>query len=133
MDEITTPTKILLHKQSKMLELIYGDTSYSLSFELLRVHSPSAEVKGHGPGQQVLQVGKKNVSIDKLEMTGNYALRIIYDDGHESGIYTWEYLFQLCQEQNSLWQKYLDDLHRANKSRDPSVQVVTLMEPTKPI
>lgn len=123
------PTKVQLHRRSKQLELHFHGQAYQLSCEFLRVHSPSAEVKGHGPGQEVLQTGKKNVGIDSLEATGNYALRIVFDDGHDSGIYSWEYLYRLCREQESMWQDYLQALHRAGKTREPGVQVVNLMDP----
>ncbi|MEJ2418296.1 MAG: DUF971 domain-containing protein [Exilibacterium sp.] len=124
--------KIQLHRQSKMLELQYEDNGYELSCEFLRVHSPSAEVKGHGPGQEVLQYGKKDVAITSLQKAGNYALQIVFDDSHDSGIYSWEYLYHLCVNHNKLWEQYLDKLRRANKSRDPSLQVVTLIDPGKP-
>lgn len=128
----TPPTRIRLHRQSKTLELQFGDNDYVLSTEFLRVHSPSAEVKGHGPSQEILQYGKKDVAITGLEPTGNYALRIVFDDGHDSGIYTWEYLHELCRNQESLWEQYLQQLRSAHKSREPGVQVVTLMDPGKP-
>lgn len=124
-----TPSKIQLHKSSKTLELHYGEETYNLSCEFLRVHSPSAEVKGHGPGQEVLQHGKKNVAITTIEPAGNYALKFTFDDGHDSGIYTWEYLYQLCVEQETLWGQYLDKLHLARKTRDPEAQGIRLIDP----
>jgi DUF971 family protein len=118
------PTKVKLHKQSRILELDFGGQLFQLSAEYLRVHSPSAEVKGHGPGQAVLQFGKKEVGIRQLELAGNYALKIYFDDGHDSGIYTWDYLYDLGKNQESYWQTYLDALQAAGKSRDPDTSVV---------
>jgi DUF971 family protein len=122
------PTKILLHKKSKLLELHFnadGATAiFSLPAEFLRVHSPSAEVKGHGHGQEVLQTGKINVGIDKIEMVGNYAIKIIFDDGHDSGIFSWNYLLDLGVHQQTYWNAYLEKLQAASQSRDPSEGVV---------
>lgn len=123
------PTDIKLHRRSGILELHYADGSYQLNAELLRVYSPSAEVRGHGPGQEVLQVGKRHVLISTIESVGNYALRLHFDDDHSSGLYTWEYLRELSQTQDTLWQQYLDKLKAAGKSRDPlpkDTQVVTI-------
>jgi DUF971 family protein len=121
------PTDIQLHTRSRDLELTYaaGD-SYHLSCEFLRVHSPSAEVKGHGPGQEVLQSGKQNVTITVIRPVGNYALQLVFDDGHDTGIYSWEYLYHLCRDEAALWQDYLQRLEAAGASRDPDVQVVKL-------
>lgn len=124
------PSKIRLHKQSRQLELQFGDETLLLSAEFLRVHSPSAEVKGHGPGQAVLQYGKREVAITQVERAGNYALKLVFDDGHNTGIYTWEYLYQLGTQQETLWQTYLDELHRAGKTRDANTSVVRLMDPS---
>ena len=111
------PSKIELKKQSRVLLLQYPDnSSFELEFEFLRVHSPSAEVQGHG--KPILQHGKKNVSLNRLEQAGNYALKLTFDDGHDSGLYTWEYLRKLCQEQNVLWQKYLEDIQKSGLSRE---------------
>ena len=111
------PSKIELKKQSRVLLLQYPDnSSFELGFEFLRVHSPSAEVQGHG--KPILQHGKKNVTLDRLEQAGNYALKLTFDDGHDSGLYTWEYLRKLCQEQNVLWQKYLEDIQKSGLSRE---------------
>lgn len=118
------PTKVQLHKQSRILELQFGTQSYQLDAEYLRVHSPSAEVKGHGPNQAVLQFGKREVGISGIERAGNYALKILFDDGHDSGIYTWDYLYQLSVEQESKWQAYLDALAAAGKSREKDTSVV---------
>jgi len=104
-----------------MLELAWnGAASQQLSAEMLRVLSPSAEVRGHGVGNEVLQFGKKNVRILKLEPTGNYALKITFDDGHDSGLFNWEYLQDLCNNTEQHWQGYLDKLNAAGKSRDAS-------------
>lgn len=118
------PSRIKLHKKSKTLELQFGDTNHHLSAEFLRVHSPSAEVQGHGPGQAVLQHGKALVGIDNLEATGNYGIRIYFDDGHNSGIFTWQLLKQFCDNHNTMMAAYETALHRAGKSRQPDAQVL---------
>ena len=118
------PSKIQLHKRSKQLELAYKGQSYFLSAEFLRVHSTSAEVKGHGPGQEVLVSGKMNVGIETIKATGNYGLQIVFDDEHDSGIYSWSYLHELSLNQDKWWQDYLDKLQSAQKSRDPLVSVI---------
>jgi DUF971 family protein len=129
------PTAIRLHRKSAMLELVYADgSSYTLPAEFLRVHSPSAEVRGHGQGQEVLQTGKREVKLLKVEPIGHYAVKLHFDDDHNTGIYTWEYLLELGQQQQQLWQHYLQRLQEAGASRDardPAVQVVTIM-PLKP-
>ncbi len=113
------PENLVVHQKSKVLELAYGDQgTYLIPFEFLRVHSPSAEVRGHGPGQEVLQTGKRNVSILNLEPVGNYALKPTFTDGHDSGLFTWEYLSELCQNQEAMWQAYLDKLEAAGVTRD---------------
>ena len=104
----------------------HDPTSCRLSCEFLRVHSPSAEVKGHGPGQEVLQTGKKEVTITDIKPVGNYALQLVFDDGHDTGLYSWDYLHRLCIEQEERWQNYLARLNEAGASRDPDVQVVRL-------
>lgn len=119
------PSAITLRKASKTLELSYGDQHYSLPAEFLRVHSPSAEVQGHG--QPILQVGKQGVGLSKIEPAGNYALKLCFDDGHDSGLFTWDYLYELAQRQDALWSDYLDALALAGKRRDPSESVVKLM------
>lgn len=117
------PTAINLHKASRTLTLTYGsDERYELGAEFLRVHSPSAEVQGHG--KPVLQYGKLNVGLTGLEPAGQYALKLIFDDGHDSGLYTWDYLYELATRRDSLWQEYLDTLHAAGRSRDPQEAVV---------
>ena len=116
------PSRIKFHNQTQRLELAWDSDASSdgffLSAEMLRVLSPSAEVRGHGKGNQILQVGKKEVRISKLEPIGNYALKIHFDDGHDSGLYDWNYLHQLAHNTDQLWQEYLDKLASAGKSRD---------------
>jgi len=107
------PSGITLHKKSKSLDLDYGDDHYSLPAEYLRVYSPSAEVQGHGPGQEVLQTDKENVGINQIEPVGHYALKIYFDDGHDSGLFTWDRLYQLSTNQEALWQDYLNKLKQA--------------------
>jgi DUF971 family protein len=123
-----TPSKIQFHKQSQQLELHFGGKQFLLPTEFLRVYSPSAEVKGHGPGQAVLQHGKKAVGISKIERAGNYALKLIFDDGHDSGIYTWDYFYELGKNQEKMWQEYLEDLHKAGKSREKDTSVVKFIQ-----
>jgi DUF971 family protein len=121
------PTAIELHRQSKTLDLRYADGSqYTLPCEYLRVYSPSAEVRGHGPGQETLQVGKINVTITDIKAVGNYALQFTFSDGHDTGLYAWGYLHDLCVNHDAWWDDYLQRLHAAGKSRDPDVQVVRL-------
>ncbi len=116
-----TPTEITLHQQSHALEIAFDDGErYRLPYEFLRVYSPSAEVRGHGPGQEVLQVGKKNIGVTGVEPVGTYALKILFDDGHDNGLYTWEYLQELGQYQNAMWQDYLTKLEAAGQSREAS-------------
>jgi len=107
----TTPTELRLRKQSRVLEVTFDHTErYSLPFEYLRVHSPSAEVQGHGPGQETLVLGKQHVMITAIEPIGQYAVRLVFDDGHSSGLYTWKYLRELGAEQASRWSTYLQKL-----------------------
>ena len=119
------PTSIKLHQASKILELQYGDERYELPAEFLRVHSPSAEVQGHG--RPILQTGKLNVALTGLEPAGNYALKLIFDDGHDSGLFSWDYLYQLATHKDRLWADYLTELEAAGQSRDPSESIVKLM------
>ncbi|MBJ2305207.1 MULTISPECIES: gamma-butyrobetaine hydroxylase-like domain-containing protein [unclassified Pseudomonas] len=120
------PTAVNLHKTSNTLGLTYGpDETYQLPAEFLRVHSPSAEVQGHG--KPILQFGKLNVRLIKLEPAGQYALKLTFDDGHDSGLFTWDYLYQLAVRQDALWANYLNELKAAGKTRDPSESVVRLM------
>lgn len=112
------PTEIQLHRRSGILELGYEDgTRFKLRAEYLRVYAPSADVQGHSPDQAVLQVGKKDVGIKSVEPQGNYALRIRYSDGHDAGIYTWDYLYDLGAHESDLWQIYLERLEKAGKHR----------------
>ncbi len=115
------PTKIEYKKSSKCLVLEYSDQHFELSAEYLRVHSPSAEVRGHGPQEAVLQVEKKDVAITGIEPIGNYALKFSFDDGHDSGLYTWEYLQDLASNQENYWQEYLSKLEEAGAQREPKV------------
>jgi DUF971 family protein len=113
------PTEITLHKKSRMLELKFESGSqYQLPAEYLRVYSPSAEVRGHGPGQETLQTGKRNVEITELEVVGNYAVQPTFSDGHNTGIYSWDLLHDLGLNQDRLWADYLARLEKAGASRD---------------
>lgn len=113
------PTEIKLHKQSRMLEVSFADgKSFSMSCEFLRVNSPSAEVRGHGPGQETLQIGKKDVDIEAIEPVGNYAVVLRFSDGHDTGIYSWDMLYNLGANQEQLWQDYLTRLSAAGMDRD---------------
>lgn len=119
------PTGITVHNKSRLLEVSYDDgASFSIPFELLRVYSPSAEVRGHGEGQEVLQVGKREVGIAGIEPVGNYAIQPTFSDGHNTGLFTWDYLYKLGSEQEALWADYLARLHAAgfegDSGRDPS-------------
>lgn len=115
------PTEITLHQQSRMLEIAFEDGArYKLPAEFLRVYSPSAEVIGHGEGQETLQVGKRNVGIKAVEPIGQYAIKIVFDDRHDSGLYSWDYLYGLGRDQEILWQNYLSRLEKAGASRDPA-------------
>ncbi len=116
------PASITYHSESRALELKYGDGSTaSLSAELLRVFSPSAEVRGHSAEQRVLQTGKKQVQIVSIDAVGNYAIRIVFDDGHDTGIYSWNYLQELTQNEKEYWNQYLNELKQANASRLPQI------------
>ena len=128
---MTTPTltDIRLHKTSRTLELSFDDeTNYHLSWEYLRVYSPSAEVRGHGHGQEVLQTGKKNVLIAEIEPVGNYAIMLDFDDGHKTGIYSWKYLHELCVNEKANWNDYIERLEKAGASRDPNETTVKFFE-----
>ena len=113
------PTEIKLHQTSRVLEIAFADgRRFRLPYEFLRVHSPSAEVRGHGPGQEVLQTGKRDVAIASVEPVGHYALRPTFSDGHDTGIYSWEYLYDLGSRQDELWRRYLERIAQAGASRD---------------
>jgi DUF971 family protein len=113
------PTEIKLHQASRVLELVFPrGIVFRLPCEFLRVHSPSAEVRGHGPGQETLQVGKRDVTITDLEPVGHYAIRPSFSDGHDTGIYSWDYLYDLGVRQDELWQRYLARIETAGESRD---------------
>lgn len=114
------PVEVLVHQKARTLELVYEDGARAvLPFEFLRVLSPSAEVQGHSPSEAVLQVGCRDVSLKGVEPVGQYALRLIFDDGHDSGLYSWDYLETLGERKDVLWSAYLDELAEAGASRDP--------------
>jgi DUF971 family protein len=114
-----SPTEIKLHQKSRVLEIAFADGKrFSLPFEFLRVHSPSAEVRGHGPGQEVLQVGKKDVDITAVEPVGSYAVQLVFSDGHDSGLYSWNYLYDMGANQDSMWKHYLERMQAAGASRE---------------
>lgn len=113
------PIEIKLRKTSKLLVVSFDDGSeFSFPFEYLRVYSPSAEVKGHGPGQEVLQTGKENVSITSVDPVGHYAVRLVFDDGHATGLYSWTYLHELGRNMETNWRRYLDRLAAAGYARE---------------
>jgi DUF971 family protein len=113
------PTGITLHQKSRVLEIVFADgRSFRLPYEYLRVFSPSAEVRGHGPGQEVLQVGKRAVEIRALEPVGSYAVQPQFSDGHNTGIYAWDYLYELGENQDKYWSQYLEKLAAAGASRE---------------
>ncbi|SAK77870.1 hypothetical protein AWB78_03544 [Caballeronia calidae] len=112
------PTGVVVHSKSRVLELQYGDTSFRVPFELLRVYSPSAEVQGHGPGQETLQTGKREVTIIGIDPVGHYALQLNFSDGHNTGIYSWDILYDLATRQDELWREYLGKLEAAGVDRD---------------
>ena len=113
------PTEIKLHQKSRELEITFDDgKQYLFSCELLRVFSPSAEVRGHGPGQEVLQVGKKNIDISAIEPVGSYAVKLVFSDGHNTGLYSWDYLYDLGVKHDSYWQTYLARMQQAGALRE---------------
>ena len=121
-----TPTEIKLHQTSRQMEISFADGKrFELSYEFLRVYSPSAEVRGHGPGQEVLQVGKKDVDITALEPVGSYAVQPVFSDGHDSGLYSWDYLYEIGSERNRLWQQYLERMQAAGASREAGAATQT--------
>lgn len=114
------PTEIKLHQASRVLEIAFADgKTFSLPCEFLRVYSPSAEVRGHGPGQEVLQTGKKNVTISNIEPVGSYAIQLTFSDGHDTGIYSWDLLYDYGLRQDEMWQHYLQRMEKAGASREP--------------
>lgn len=117
-----TPTAFTVHRQSRVLEVCFSDgAAFKIPFELMRVYSPSAEVKGHGPGQEVLQTGKQDVTVLELSPVGNYAVKPVFSDGHDTGLFTWEYLYQLGEQQTQLWSDYLGRLGAAGMSRSAAM------------
>ena len=113
------PTEITLHQASRVLEIAFSDAAvFRLPCEFLRVFSPSAEVRGHGPGQEVLQTGKKDVAINAIEPVGAYAVRLVFSDGHDTGLYSWDYLYEIGRNQEALWQRYLERMREAGATRD---------------
>ncbi|HRP24195.1 MAG TPA: DUF971 domain-containing protein [Thauera sp.] len=116
------PTEITVHRKSRRLDIAFDDGSrFELPFEFLRVYSPSAEVRGHGPGQETLQQGKRDVDIVDISPVGNYAIKPVFSDGHDSGLYSWDYLYGLGREQEALWAAYLERLEREGGTRDPAL------------
>ncbi|PKO56947.1 MAG: 1-(5-phosphoribosyl)-5-((5-phosphoribosylamino)methylideneamino)imidazole-4-carboxamide isomerase, partial [Betaproteobacteria bacterium HGW-Betaproteobacteria-21] len=116
------PTGITLHRKSRVLEVAFDDDRrFELPFEFLRVYSPSAEVRGHGAGQETLQQGKRDVDIVSLEPVGNYAVKPTFSDGHDSGLYSWDYLYLLGCNQGEMWQDYLDRIEHEGGTRDPAL------------
>jgi len=116
---VVRPTDIILHQQSRLLEIAFDDGKrYKLSCEFLRVHSPSAEVRGQGAGQEVLQTGKKDVTMQAVEAVGNYAVKLVFSDGHATGLYAWDYLYSLGVDHDALWKTYLERLEKAGASRE---------------
>ena len=127
------PTRIVVHQQSRALEIEYSDGKlFRLPFEMLRVYSPSAEVRGHGAGQEVLQVGKRDVDVSQFDPVGHYALLPRFSDGHDTGIFSWDYLYWLGANQAELWQQYLDRLLAAGASRDAVAPVLTAQSLARP-
>jgi DUF971 family protein len=121
---VPQPTALTVHQASRQLEVAFDDGAvFRIPFELMRVYSPSAEVQGHGPGQEVLQTGKRAVGIDAIEAVGHYAVQPRFSDGHDTGIFTWEYLYKLGSEQAQLWQRYEERLAEAGASRDDLMPV----------
>jgi DUF971 family protein len=119
MSDDKVPTGITLHQKSRVLEIAFADgRAFRLPYEFLRVYSPSAEVRGHGPGQEVLQTGKRAVEIRSVEPVGSYAIQPVFSDGHSTGIYSWDYLYELGQTQDQLWSQYLEKLKAAGGSRE---------------
>ena len=121
-----SPTALTVHSKSRLLEVTFSDgAAFAIPFELMRVYSPSAEVMGHGPGQEVLQTGKRDVTVVELESVGNYAIKPVFSDGHDSGIFSWDYLYHLGADQDSLWDDYNRRLEAAGVSRDAPMQLAS--------
>ena len=119
-----TPTALTVHSQSRLLEITFSDGAhFKIPFELMRIYSPSAEVQGHGPGQEILQTGKREVNVVELEPIGNYAVKPVFSDGHESGLFTWDYLYHLGADQGDLWEDYHRRLLAAGVGRDAPMAV----------
>ncbi len=119
-----TPTALTVHSKSRLLEVAFSDgAEFKIPFELMRVYSPSAEVQGHGPGQEILQTGKRDVAVIELEAIGNYAVKPVFSDGHDSGIFSWDYLYHLGARQDSLWEDYNRRLAAAGAARDAPMAV----------
>ena len=119
-----TPTALTVHSQSRILEIAFSDgAQFKIPFELMRIYSPSAEVQGHGPGQEILQTGKREVNVVELEPIGNYAVKPVFSDGHESGLFTWDYLYHLGADQTQLWDDYERRLQAAGVTRDAPMVV----------
>ena len=117
---VPQPTEIKLHQKSRILEIAFADgRAFKLPFEFLRVYSPSAEVRGHGPGQEVLQVGKMDVDIQRIEPVGAYAVQLAFSDGHDTGIYSWDLLYEYGARQDEMWRHYLKRMEEAGASREP--------------
>lgn len=125
-----TPTKIQLHRRSRTLEIHFDDQRFELSAEYLRVHSPSAEVRGHGPGQEQLVLNKSSVGLVGVEAQGNYAIKLIFDDGHDSGLYTWAFLYELGRQQDMYWKTYQDKVAQHQKDQqEGESQPINWVEP----
>ncbi|MCK5718533.1 MAG: DUF971 domain-containing protein [Thiomargarita sp.] len=121
VDNTFIPVEINLHKQSRILEIAFDNGErFELTCEYLRVYSPSAEVRGHSPDQEVLQVGKADVNIDRIEQIGTYAIQLFFDDNHDSGLYSWDWLYNIAKNKDQFWQIYLDKLEKAGKKRAPT-------------
>ena len=121
-----TPTALTVHSQSRILEVAFSDgAAFKIPFELMRVYSPSAEVQGHGPGQEVLQTGKREVGVVELEPIGNYAVKPVFSDGHDTGIFSWDYLYHLGADQDQLWADYNRRLQAAGANRDAKMVVAS--------
>ena len=126
------PTEIKLHQKSRILDITFSDgKTFPFPCEFLRVYSPSAEVSGHGPGQEVLQTGKKMVSIVKIEPVGNYAIQLNFTDGHNTGLYSWDLLYNLGLNQDKMWQRYLQRMDEAGASREPASRTTTTQHSCK--